>query len=201
MNRDVDEHVLPGCSVAGIRVVELCASDEAELQRFFERAPDYFIAVNGEPATPTEAREELHGQLPTGWTCRRMYWLGYRDADDQWVAVVNIAADLLASGVWHIGLLLVDSCLHGTGLAQRLHADLEKWAAKKGAQWLRLTVVIGNIKAERFWPRLGYAQVRTREGVTMGRQVNRVSIQVKALAGGAVEDYLRLVARDRPGTA
>ncbi|AKS10100.1 GNAT family N-acetyltransferase [Pseudomonas trivialis] len=197
---DVDEHVLPGCSAAGIRVVELCASDEVELQRFFERAPDYFIAVNGEPATPTEAREELHGQLPTGWTCSRMYWLGYRDADDRLVAVVNIAADLLASGVWHIGLLLVDAHLHGTGLAQRLHADLETWAAKKGAQWLRLTVVIGNTKAERFWPKLGYVLVRIREGITMGQQVNTVSIQVKALAGGQVEDYLRLVARDWPDT-
>lgn len=197
---EVDSNVLPGCSIKGIRVVELLGSDAAELQGFFERAPDYFIAVNGEPATPTEAREELQGQLPAGWTCSRMYWLGYRDVDDHLVAVVSIAADLLAAGVWHIGLLLVDARLHGTGLAQRLHADLEAWAVKNGAQWLRLTVVVGNIKAERFWPRLGYVQVRMREGVTMGRQVNRVSIQIKALAGGQVEDYLRLVARDVPGT-
>ncbi|MDQ0654972.1 GNAT family N-acetyltransferase [Pseudomonas cedrina] len=198
---DVDSHVLPGCSVAGIQVVELASSDEAELQRFFERAPDYFIAVNGEPATPTQAHEELHEQLPAGWTCRRMYWLGYRDAEGRLVAVVNIAADLLAVGVWHIGLLLVDACLHGSGLAQRLHAGLEVWAVRNGAQWFRLTVVIGNTRAERFWPRLGYVQVRTREGVTMGWQVNRVSIQVKALAGGRVDEYLALVERDRPATA
>lgn len=195
---DVDRQVLPGCTADGIRVVELGDRDEAELQRFFEQAPAYFIAVNGEPATPTEAREELQGALPAGWRCTRMYWLGYRDAEDRLVAVVNIAADLLAVGVWHIGLLLVDAHLHGTGLAQRLHADLERWAAEQGAQWLRLTVVVGNTKAERFWPRLGYVQVRTREGITMGRQVNKVSIQVKALADGQVEDYLALVVRDRP---
>jgi RimJ/RimL family protein N-acetyltransferase len=198
---DVDSHVLPGCSVAGIQAFEMAAGDEAELQRFFERAPGYFIAVNGEPATPTQAHEELHEQLPAGWTCRRMYWLGYRDAEGRLVAVVNIAADLLAVGVWHIGLLLVDARLHGSGLAQRLHADLEVWAVRNGAQWLRLTVVIGNTRAERFWPRLGYVQVRTREGITMGRQVNRVSIQVKALASGRVDEYLALVERDRPATA
>ena len=56
---DVDRQVLPGCSADGIRVVELGGSDETELQRFFEQAPDYFVAVNGEPATPTEARDEL----------------------------------------------------------------------------------------------------------------------------------------------
>ncbi|ATN13045.1 GNAT family N-acetyltransferase [Pseudomonas sp. FDAARGOS_380] len=195
---DVDPHLLPGSSLEGIRVVELFGFDEAELQQFFEQAPDYFIAVNGEPATPTEAREELSGQLPAGWHCSRLYWLGYRDAQGHLAAVVNIAADLLAAGVWHIGLLLVHTRWHGSGLAQRLHADLEAWAVAKGAQWLRLTVVVGNTRAERFWPRLGYVQVRTREGITMGRQVNRVSIQVKVVASASIEDYLALVERDRP---
>ena len=197
---DVDPQVLPGCSLKDIRVVELLGCDEAELQQFFEQAPDYFLAVNGEPATPSEAREELHGQLPAGWQCSRMYWLGYRDTQDQLVAVVNIAADLLAAGVWHIGLLLVHMRWHGSGLAQRLHSDLEAWAAAKGAQWLRLTVVVGNTRAERFWPRLGYVQVRTREGIRMGRQVNRVSIQIKPLGNETIAGYLALVERDRPIT-
>lgn len=131
---DVDPQVLPGSFLEGIRVVELLGCDEAELQQFFEQAPAYFIAVNGEPATPTEAREELRGQLPAGWHCSRLYWLGYRDAQGHLVAVVNIAADLLATGVWHIGLLLVHARWHGSGLAQRLHADLEAWAVAKGAQ-------------------------------------------------------------------
>ncbi|AZF57841.1 GNAT family N-acetyltransferase [Pseudomonas sp. R11-23-07] len=196
---DVDPHVLPGCSLEGIRVVELLGCDETELQDFFERAPDYFIAVNGEPATATEAREELQGQLPAGWHCSRMYWLGYRDAQNQLVAVVNIAADLLAVGVWHIGLLMVHTRWHGSGLAQRLHADLEAWAVGKGAHWLRLTVVVGNTKAERFWPRLGYVTVRIREGIAMGRQVNRVLIQVKPIAEKGIDAYLALVERDRPG--
>jgi GNAT superfamily N-acetyltransferase len=189
----------PLSDASKMRVVPLSLADETELQHFFEQAPDYFIAVNGEPATPTEARDELLGGLPAGWSCSRMYWLGYRDACGQLVAVVNIAADLLAAGVWHIGLLLVHTRWHGTGLARRLHADLEAWAARRGAQWLRLTVVVGNAKAERFWPKVGYVQVRTREGITMGRQVNTVSIQVKALAGGRVDEYLERVERDRPG--
>lgn len=197
---DVDPHVLPGCSLENIQVVELLGGDEAELQEFFEQAPDYFIAVNGEPAVPTEARDELRGQLPAGWHCSHMYWLGYRDAQDQLVAVVNIAADLLAAGVWHIGLLLVHTRWHGSGLAQRLHTDLEAWAAAKGARWLRLTVVVGNTRAERFWPRLGYVQVRTREGIAMGRQVNRVSIQIKPLGNGTIDGYLARVERDRPST-
>ncbi|WP_371317238.1 hypothetical protein [Pseudomonas yamanorum] len=53
MNMEVVETMeLPRSSVAGIRVVELTLEDEVELQRFFEAAPGYFLAVNGEPATP-----------------------------------------------------------------------------------------------------------------------------------------------------
>ena len=189
--------VLPECGVEGIRVSELHAADEAQLQCFFAQAPDYFIAVNGEPARPTEAREELQSPLPPGWQCRRMYWLGYRDADGQLVAVVNMAADVLAAGVWHIGLLLVHTRLHGTGFAQRLHSGLQAWAVKNGARWLRLSVVIGNRKAERFWSRLGYVPVRTRGGIVMGRQENSVSIQVMALCGAGMDEYLSQVPRDR----
>ena len=79
-----------------------------------------------------------------------------------------------------------------------MHADLEVWAVTQGAEWLRLTVVVGNRKAERFWPKLGYVPVRIREGIRMGRQLNTVSIQVKALVGGQVDDYLIRVPRDRP---
>ncbi|MEO8488771.1 GNAT family N-acetyltransferase [Pseudomonas sp.] len=196
---DVGLRALPRLCVEGIQVVELHDGDAPELQQLFDQSQAYFLAVNGEPATPNEAREELQGNLPAGWSCSRMYWLGYRNAEGQLVAVINVAADLLATGVWHIGLLLVDTRLHGTGFAQQLHGDLEAWAAAKGAQWLRLTVVVGNTKAERLWPRLGYVQVRMREGIAMGRQVNTVSIQVKALAGGRVDEYLALVHRDRPG--
>ncbi|CAD0266842.1 GNAT family acetyltransferase (fragment) [Pseudomonas veronii] len=79
-----------------------------------------------------------------------------------------------------------------------MHADLEAWAVTQGAEWLRLTVVVGNRKAERFWPKLGYVPVRIREGIRMGRQLNTVSIQVKALVGGQVDDYLIRVPLDRP---
>lgn len=81
------------CTREDVRVVELGIGDEAELQVFFERAADYFSAINGEPARPTEAREKLQDPLPPGWRCSRRYWLGYRDAHEQLVAVVNIAAD------------------------------------------------------------------------------------------------------------
>ena len=112
--------------------------------------------------------------------------------------MANVVSDLLARGVWHIGLFLIATRLHGSGAAQSLYERLERWALDQGAQWLRLGVVQGNTRAERFWDRCGFIEVRKRADVEMGRLVNTLRVMVKPLAAGALAEYLALVARDRP---
>ena len=71
----------------------------------------------------------------------------------------------------------------------------------EGARWIRLGVVKGNAKAERFWAKVGYRELRERGPVVMGRQSNVVRVLWKPLAGGTRADYLARVERDRPGAA
>jgi GNAT superfamily N-acetyltransferase len=189
---------LPTSPVPGLRTLELSSEHEPALQRFFEANPEYFIAVHGEPAGPGEAHEEIHGQLPAGWSFTKKWLVGYVDEGGSLVAMANVITDLLAAHVWHIGLFIVATSRHGTGDAQRLCRGLEEWAVSHGAHWLRLGVVEGNLRAQRFWKSLGYVQVRTRENMTMGKLTNTVCVMVKALDGGRVDEYLCLVPRDRP---
>ena len=112
--------------------------------------------------------------------------------------VANVVSDLLAIGVWHIGLFLVATRLHGTGVAHALHRGLEAWTRGEGAQWLRLGVVAGNARAERFWLGLSYVEVRVRPGMEMGLRTQTVRVLARPLAGGAWDDYFALVPRDRP---
>ena len=65
---------------------------------------------------------------------------------------------------------------------------------------LRLGVIAGNARAERFWGRAGSVAVRRREGIARGRKVNTVRVMAKPLAGGALPDYPARVPRDRPGS-
>jgi hypothetical protein len=46
--------------------------------------------------------------------------------------------------------------------------------------------------------RRGVAEVRKRDGVQMGRQVNALRVMAKPLAGGTLEQHTALVSRDRP---
>jgi hypothetical protein len=190
---------LPASPVPGLRTIELTAEREPLLQRFFESNPQYFLAVNGEPAGPDEAHEEIHGLPPADYRFTKKWLVGYVDAQGSLAAMANVITDLLAPGVWHIGLFIVATSRHGTCEAQVLHRGLESWALSNGATWLRLGVVKGNARAERFWHSLGYVQVRMREGIAMGKLTNAVRVMVKPIGGDTIEHYLSLVPRDRPG--
>lgn len=190
--------LLPVSPISSLTVIELAAEHAPLLQRFFDENPEYFVVAFGEPAGPDEAREEIDGQPPEGWAFTRNWVLGYADENGSLVAMANVITDLLSKDVWHIGLFIVATRRHGTGDAQILHDGLERWAKVNGAKWLRLGVVRGNVRAERFWTSLGYAQIRIREGVRMGKLTNTIRVMVKPLAGGALDDYRRLVPRDLP---
>jgi RimJ/RimL family protein N-acetyltransferase len=180
------------------RATELDARDIPILQGFFDANPKYFLAVNGQPAMATEARDEFQNMFPEGWSFTKQWIIGFWREQDSLIGMANVVSDLLAPGVWHIGLFVVATSLHGSGAAQSIFAKLEDWARGSGAQWLRMGVVEGNTQAERFWKKFSLVEVRKRDGVEMGRLTNTIRVMAKPLAGGALHEYLALVARDRP---
>lgn len=189
---------LPASPIAGLRTIELGAGCEPLLQRFFEANPLYFMTAHGEPARPNEAHEEIHDAMPAGWAFTKKWVIGYLDANDEVVALANVVTDVLSPGVWHIGTFIVATSRHGTGEAQVLHRGLDAWARANGARWLRLGVVVGNRRGERFWEQLGYVETRKREGVEMGKLTNTLRVMVKPLDDNTLDAYLARIERDRP---
>lgn len=180
------------------RAIALSPGDAPSLQAFLDANPEYFLAVTGAPALPTEAHDEIATPPPADFAWTDRWVMAFRDADDVTVAMANVTSDLPAPDVWHIGLFIVATRLFGTGVAAELHAALVDWARARGARWMRLGVVQGNARAEGFWRREGYVETRVRDGIAMGARVNSVRVMVRPLDGGRVDDYLAVVARDRP---
>jgi GNAT superfamily N-acetyltransferase len=185
------------------RLRALGEQDMPTLQRFFEANPDYFIDINGEPPRTDEAECEFRDTPPAGMAYREMVMLGFfddqGDHDGELVAMATVVGDFIAEHVWHIGLFIVATALHGSGAAQAIYRRLEDWIVARGANWIRLGVVAGNTRAERFWQRSGYIEVRERGPVAMGQRMHLLRVLVKPIDGRAIEPYLALVARDRPG--
>ncbi len=177
---------------------EIDARDLAALQRFFEDNPEYHLAVEGEPPGPSAAQDEFDALPPEDWAFDKKWVIGVHDAEKRMIGMVDLIENLFVDGVWHIGLFIVATRLHGLGTAPGLYRALEDWLREQGCRWIRLGVVEGNARAERFWEKCGYREVRKRRAVAMGRKVNDVRVMVKPLTQHSVREYLSAVVRDRP---
>lgn len=185
--------------------VEVRAVDEQAapaLQALFEANPGYFELTGGEPPGPGLALEELRSRPPEGWSYSEHWSLafvrpGQAGAAEVCLGMALVDTDLLARGVWHIGLFLVASSEHGSGLAPRLYQALEHWAQGQGAGWMRLGVVLGNTRAERFWERQGFQELKRRPDMEMGRLRQTVRVMLKPLGTHTVAEHQERVPRDR----
>jgi GNAT superfamily N-acetyltransferase len=177
--------------------VELAEEDLPALQAFFVGNPEYFLAVTGAPPRPDEAKQEFDFRPPQSLPYDKVYIVGFLDSSGQMVAMASVLTDLLAPRVWHISFFIVATALHGTGTAGLLYERLEKWAKDEGAFWLRLGAVVGNLKAERFWEKVGYREVQ-RVTEQLGSMTHDVRVMVKPLGRLDIDEYLREVPRDRP---
>jgi GNAT superfamily N-acetyltransferase len=189
---------VPLFSAGNLRSFELLAEDIPELQHFFEANPEYFFAVEGHLPGPNEAKNAFFDGPPVGWSFTRKWLLGFVDETNTLIGMADLASDLLALHVWHIGLFMIATARHGSGDAHALYRAMEDWSIQNGAQWLRLGVVEDNGRAERFWRKVGFVQVRKRGPIEMGCRVNTICVMAKPLTGGTIDEYLALVTRDRP---
>lgn len=182
---------------------ELCAREMSQaevpqLQALFDANPSYFRTVNGRDASLDEAQQEFDERPPAPLSWSRIWFLGLYDGANRLSGTLVLAQDLCATGAWHITLLWLPDALQGRGLGQRVYTALERWAQSMGARWLRLVYACSNPMAEAFWRRQGFQPLRLHRNVDTGGRHNDLQVACKALGLETIDNYLSLVARDRP---
>ncbi len=179
--------------------VALSPDDAPSLQAFLDANPLYSEICYGRPWLPGDAAKELADRPPPDWPQGPSHWWAVLErGTGRWLGLLTFTEDLLATHVWHLGLFLVATAEHGSGLARELHAAWAAHARSDGARWLRLGVVRANSRALAFWDRLGYTEVRQRHGLKYGDLTQSISVQVQALGDATIEEHLARVERDRP---
>ena len=187
----------------GLAARELMRAEVPALQAFYEANPEYFLAINGRPPAADAAAIEFDERPPAHLSYERQWCLGLFDraaAGEPLAGIAMVTSNLCLPGVWHLGLFIVATKRYGSGTAHAAYAALEDWVKGSGARHLRLGVVRGNARAERFWQRQGYVQLRERAGVDTGGRINTVRVMLKPLAGESAEAYLQAMPRDQPGS-
>jgi len=180
-----------------LRVMELHEHDAPLLQVLFEKNPEYFWICNGRAPMPDQALEEMRSVPPSEMTYSKKYVIGLFNNLSELVGMTIVFSNFIANHVWLISEFIFDKSLHGTGITQQFYQQLESWMQKNGAEWIRLGVVQGNTKAERFWNKVGYIQLRERINVPSDMQVNTLRVMAKSLTECSFGEYLLLVPRDR----
>lgn len=127
----------------------LTDADRPRLQQLLEACSDYHLLVNGQEATPDEAKNLL-AELPPG-----------RSRDDKRVldlgdGVLDVVRGYREPGEWYLGLLLFMPGARGKGRGKQVLAELIAWLKAEGATRLRLAVAEQNEAALRFWQREGF---------------------------------------------
>ena len=179
-----------------LQVRELGREDLPALQALFDANPGYFLIVDGQPAAPDEAWREFDELPPLPYA--RRWFAGTFDEAGELQGLLILLSDLCAPGVWHCALFFLADSWHGSGAAAELHDAWEAFARAQGARWLRLGVVAGHARAERFWARCGYRLVRERDMTNAQGEARVVRVLVKPLTEATQDDYLALVPRDVP---
>lgn len=179
-------------------VREMPVSELPRLQALYEANPEFFLIVNGRRPEADEAQQHFDELPPPHLSYTRRWFAGVFDRSGELQGHVAIVSDLMLPRAWHLATFLMATRLHGSGAATETFAALESWVRSHEASWLRLGVVAGNGRAERFWERCGFVEVRRRENMDTGGRINTMRIMVKPLAGLSVAQYLEQVPRDRP---
>ncbi|MBB2487354.1 GNAT family N-acetyltransferase, partial [Mitsuaria sp. WAJ17] len=114
-------------------VQPLDEADAPRLQRLFEACADYFQRC-ALPLAADEALVDLRSLPPADFAWAAQWHLGIvQPGSDTLLACLQVCSEAPAAGVWHLGLLMVHPAQRGRGLARRLVAALEAWAAQCGA--------------------------------------------------------------------
>jgi len=174
----------------------------AELQSFYEANPEYWHLTHGHAPGPGEAERGFDARPPDDMPYSELPMWVIRDrASGRIVGEVAAATDLLVPGVIHLGFFVVETARHGSGFAAEVYASYEAWAVGRRARWLRLGVVAANPRAEAFWCRQGYREVRRQDNYVLGACTHELIVMIKPMGANTLADYLAAVPRDRPDAA
>lgn len=180
------------------RAVELTIDDVGLVQAFYRQNPEYWIIVANKTSSEQMALEDFFA--PGNPTVRRgkKWRIGFFDGNNILVGISYIFSDFLAEHVWHIEFFIVASALHGTGASSEIYDELESWILHQNGSWLRLGVVVGHTKAQRFWEKAGYMALGKWEGGVAGVGLT-IQLMLKPLKNIPLMEYFRCVPNDLRG--
>ena len=100
---------------------------------------------------------EVISEMPEGTEPAQKNFLGFYDADDTLIAILDLITDYPQAGSAFIGWFMVDAQLQGQGIGSQIFADIRASLQAQGFTELSLAVIKENEPAIEFWEKQGFA--------------------------------------------
>ncbi len=137
------------------RVKNITPSDISPVYRLAKSNAKYYEYMGTVPTR--ESLTEVISQLPEGTTMQHKHFVGFYNADDVLVAVMDLITGYPEADDAFIGWLMVDGEMQGRGIGSGIFADVRAAMKAAGYDYLALGVIESNEEAMKFWQAQGFS--------------------------------------------
>jgi ribosomal protein S18 acetylase RimI-like enzyme len=161
-------------------VRRLSLEDIGGIQRLYEKCLDYMLLVDGRAADPDAVVEEFQF-VPPGNSSADKFVFGIANEQNDLVGLLDTLRGYPDERTWWIGELLFVPEIRSQGLGQLVVQGFIEYVQASGGQAIMLGVVYENMRAFRFWNRMGFELVRKTEPRQFGNKTHTVSVMRRTL--------------------
>ena len=151
------------------RVKRIKEEDITAVYRLAKSNSKYYEYLHTVPTR--ESLTEVISALPDGTSPGDKYFVGFYNADDVLVAVMDLITGYPESDDAFIGWLMVDGEMQGRGIGSGIFADVRAAMKAAGYDYMALAVVKENEEALKFWKEQGF-KVKEESVSTDGYEVH-----------------------------
>ena len=131
------------------RVKKITEADISAVYKLAKSNAKYYEYMKTVPTR--ESLTEVISELPEGASKNSKHFVGFYNADDVLVAVLDLITGYPESDDAFIGWLMVDGAMQGRGVGSGIFADVRAAMKAAGYDYMSLGVVEANAEAMEFW--------------------------------------------------
>jgi ribosomal protein S18 acetylase RimI-like enzyme len=153
----------------------LSLEDIGVVQGLMEKCLDYMLLVDGHPADPDEVEKEFQ-EVPSGNSLEDKFVFGIVNQQKDLVGLMDVVRSYPEQKIWWIGLFLFIPEVRSRGIGQKVLEGFIKYVRAHGGKAIMLGVVEENMRAYKFWTKVGFEFIRMTEPRQFGDKIQTVSI-------------------------
>ncbi len=161
-------------------VHRMSLEDIAAIQEVYDKCLDYMLLVDGH-AADLNAVEEDFQSVPPGKSNEDKFVFGIADPQKGIVGLLDILRWYPDKTTWWIDTLLFIPESRSKSLGEKVIQGFVDYVRAGGAQGIMLGVVEENIRAYKFWIKMGFEFVRETEPRQFGNKMQRLKIMRRNL--------------------